>query len=241
MLFSINVNIFQVRRSLKIRGRRKEKEKLPSGITADYSASFFAELNRNGDGTDGPSSHSRSETLTQSDSSETSLTSLSNPSTSQRGVLPPLPPRPPKRGILKQSPRTPGHHETTNHSDSNTLIRNTLQNEVITYQNVPKRSLLDGSEVSPGDSSSVGSGDHTLSSYLTPPVLKEGKSPSMDSLTDSSFATPPFSWSPVRENQSKQVVTSFNSTKLTFLKEVKSSRVGDLFWKMNQNASSLKL
>lgn len=34
----------QVRRSLKIRGRRKEKEKLPSGITADYSAEFFAHL-----------------------------------------------------------------------------------------------------------------------------------------------------------------------------------------------------
>lgn len=35
---------FQVRKSLKIRGRRKEKEKLPSGITADYSAEFFAHL-----------------------------------------------------------------------------------------------------------------------------------------------------------------------------------------------------
>lgn len=36
--------VSQVRRSLKIRGRRKEKEKLPSGITADYSAEFFAHL-----------------------------------------------------------------------------------------------------------------------------------------------------------------------------------------------------
>lgn len=34
----------QIRRSLKIRTRRKEKEKLPSGITADYSAEFFAQL-----------------------------------------------------------------------------------------------------------------------------------------------------------------------------------------------------
>lgn len=34
----------EVRRSLKLRGRRKEKEKLPSGITADYSASFFGDL-----------------------------------------------------------------------------------------------------------------------------------------------------------------------------------------------------
>ena len=30
----------EVRRSLKIRTRRKEKEKLPSGITADYTANF---------------------------------------------------------------------------------------------------------------------------------------------------------------------------------------------------------
>ncbi|KAH8382967.1 hypothetical protein KR009_006081 [Drosophila setifemur] len=35
----------EVRRSLKIRSRRKEKEKLPSGITADYTADFFAALN----------------------------------------------------------------------------------------------------------------------------------------------------------------------------------------------------
>lgn len=201
----------QVRRSLKIRGRRKEKEKLPSGITADYSASFFAELNRHEDGTDGPSSQTRSEALTQSDSSETSLTSLNNPGTSQHNFLPPLPPRPPKRGILKQSPRLSS--DTVSHGDSNTLIKNTLQNEVITYQNLPKRTTLevnvgDGIEISPGDSSSVGSGDHTLSSYLTPPVVKEGKSPSIDSLTDSatnsSFATPPFSWSPVAESQAQQ-------------------------------------
>ncbi|XP_046684010.1 unconventional myosin-XVIIIa isoform X2 [Homalodisca vitripennis] len=196
----------EVRRSLKIRGRRKEKEKLPSGITADYSASFFAELNRNSDGTDGPSSQGRSDTLTQSDSSETSLTSLSNPGTSQRNVLPPLPPRPPKRGILKLSPRLAGNSESISQADSNTLIRNTLQNEVITYQNLNKRSGVEGVETSAGDSSSVGSGDQTLSSYLTPPVVKDGKSPSVDSLTDSatnsSFATPPFSWSPVGENHS---------------------------------------
>lgn len=34
----------EIRRSLKIRSRRKEKQKLPSGITADYSAEFFAQL-----------------------------------------------------------------------------------------------------------------------------------------------------------------------------------------------------
>lgn len=35
----------EVRRSLKIRsGKRKDKNKLPSGITADYSSAFFAQL-----------------------------------------------------------------------------------------------------------------------------------------------------------------------------------------------------
>lgn len=206
----------EVRRSLKIRGRRKEKEKLPSGITADYSASFFADLNRDEDGLCGGS---RGENLTQSDSSEASLTSLNNPGTSHR-TLPPLPPRPPKRGILKQAPRISnnmtGISDNMNHNDSSLLIRNTLQNEVIAYQNIPKKSgsdltvggndSVDQWRTSPGDSSSIGSGDHTHSSYLTPPVVvtnHDGKSPSIDSLTDSttnsSFATPPFSLSPVGE------------------------------------------
>ncbi|XP_046385320.1 unconventional myosin-XVIIIa isoform X4 [Ischnura elegans] len=94
----------EVRRSLKLRPgvvvgrrRRRDKEKLPSGITADYSATFFADLDRAPGspthlaGTVGPSvttsldpsspspsSSSASwfrETLTQSDSSEASLTS----------------------------------------------------------------------------------------------------------------------------------------------------------------------
>ncbi|XP_062717165.1 unconventional myosin-XVIIIa isoform X7 [Aedes albopictus] len=34
----------EVRKSLRVRSRRKAKERLPSGITADYSASFFAHL-----------------------------------------------------------------------------------------------------------------------------------------------------------------------------------------------------
>ena len=63
---------------------------------------------------------------------------------------------------------------------------------------------VDQWRTSPGDSSSIGSGDHTHSIYLTPPIADtnhDGKSPSIDSLTDSttnsSFATPPFSLSPV--------------------------------------------
>lgn len=292
---------FQVRRSLKIRGRRKEKEKLPSGITADYSASFFASLDHGPDYVGGssslpghhissttPASPSPSsctgswirsgggDTLTQSDSSEASLTSLNNPSTtsgSQQHSLPPLPPRPPKRGILK-GPRLSGssagsgenvnmnNHGENNHSDSHILVRNTLQNEVIAYQNVPQmttnsrlgisssacfivkestsslalvsglRDNIDGRSDhyhhrgSPPDSSrasdeflpsSMGSGDH--SAYLTAPIAMgtnadtnsklltvTSTSPSADSLTDttttnSSFATPPFSLSPVGESQ----------------------------------------
>jgi Periplasmic protease len=290
---------FQVRRSLKIRGRRKEKEKLPSGITADYSASFFASLDHRPDYAGGsnslpghhmscttpaspsPSSGTSSswmrsgggDTLTQSDSSEASLTSLNNPTTTlggQQHNLPPLPPRPPKRGILK-GPRLNGNsagsgenvnnHGENNHSDSSILVRNTLQNEVIAYQNVPQitnnklgmsssscfivkestsivtllsafRESTDGKSDqyhhrgSPPDSSrasddflpsSMGSGDH--SAYLTAPIAMGANadtniklltvtstSPSADSLTDttttnSSFATPPFSLSPVGESQ----------------------------------------
>ncbi|XP_069699013.1 unconventional myosin-XVIIIa isoform X2 [Periplaneta americana] len=283
-----------VRRSLKIRGRRKEKEKLPSGITADYSASFFASLEHGPDYSGGssslpghhissaipaspsPSSGTSSswirsgggDTLTQSDSSEASLTSLNNPSTtsgSHQRSLPPLPPRPPKRGILKGprlsvssagSGENVNHHGENNHSDSSILVRNTLQNEVIAYQNVPQisankhsvsasacfivkestssltlmsaiRNNIDGKSDqhphhgSPPDSSrasdeflpsSMGSCDH--SAYLTAPIADTNSklltvtstSPSADSLTDttttnSSFATPPFSLSPVGESQ----------------------------------------
>lgn len=183
-----------MRRSLKIRGRRKEKEKLPSGITADYTADFLASLER----VDSPVSttipgspsnfnhhqHLQQEGYTQSDSSETSLNSLN------QKVLPPLPPKPPKRGILK----TPRVSVTLEHNqqlqkqqngDHETLARNTLQNEVIAYQNVPQN----GNKL-PGTPGSL--------------LVITSTSPSADSLTDttnSSFATPPFSLSPVGESQ----------------------------------------
>lgn len=148
-----------MRRSLKIRGRRKEKEKLPSGITADYSASFFAQLDRDvlddahntSGGTSMSLMHGRTpEGLAQSDSSEASLTSLTNSKN-----LPPLPPKPPKRGILKgprlsvgsvsnssdatspTSTNTVFQNGSENHHENNLLQRNTLQNEVIAYQNLP--------------------------------------------------------------------------------------------------------
>ncbi|KAK3933371.1 Unconventional myosin-XVIIIa [Frankliniella fusca] len=272
----------EVRRSLKLRGRRKEKEKLPSGITADYSASFFGDLERlsperEGSETDGrrertaslplgqslssynPSTMGGSswgrgaDTLTHSDSSEASSNSLNQQpqqSKVQQKVLPPLPPRPPKRGILKQGPRSstsslasdgvPTNSENQASVDPNTvLVRNTIQNEVITYQNLPSHSkstssflfreadansalsvLLtsDNSAASPDFSSeimsplSARSADHAPNNYLSvvsshheKKLSKASLSPSAESLTDtttnSSFATPPFSLSPVGESQ----------------------------------------
>lgn len=159
---------------MKIPGRRKEKEKLPSGITADYSASFFAYLDRDilensqnssnsgqGTRTNNNSTNRAADGLIQSDSSETSLTSLTITTTSSVTLtnatshlaknLPPLPPKPPKRGILKgprlgiagtqnahaeENPLSNGD-ETSYQEPNNLLARNTLQNEVIAYQNVP--------------------------------------------------------------------------------------------------------
>lgn len=144
-----------MRRSLKIRGRRKEKEKLPSGITE--CASFFAQLDRDlldsSQNSAGTSWSRIPDGLTQSDSSEASLTSLTN---AGGKLLPPLPPKPPKRGILKgprlsitsvsilsESNIVPNGNQENNHQEaSNLLVRNTLQNEVIAYQNIPSQHLL---------------------------------------------------------------------------------------------------
>lgn len=187
----------EVRRSLKLRGRRKEKEKLPSGITADYTASFLASLDRSQSPSYSQQSiWNKNDGLTQSDSSEASLTSLNN---HNKPNLPPVPPRPPKRGILKgprvsitkevaESPEVNGEN-----GDFNNLIRNTLRNEVITYQNVPNTSNGEHSE------------DKIPNSLGSNLLVITSTSPSADSLTDtttnSSFATPPFSLSPVGESQ----------------------------------------
>lgn len=202
-----DVLFFQVRRSLKIRGRRKEKEKLPSGITADYTADFLASLDRS----DSPVStlpgspshpshlhHHHHDGYTQSDSSETSLNSLNHPQNHK--TLPPLPPKPPKRGILK-TPRVSvthegnGHHEEVHSNGFDVvddhhvnLARNTIQNELIAYQNLPPHNGLNGT-------------GKNMGSQL---LVITSTSPSADSLTDttnSSFATPPFSLSPVGESQ----------------------------------------
>lgn len=200
--------MFQVRRSLKIRGRRKEKEKLPSGITADYTAAFLASLERTDtpDNSTTPGSpshtshlHQHQDGYTQSDSSETSLNSLNNPQVHK--TLPPLPPKPPKRGILK-TPKVNVTQENDHHRNHTSeingydasdnghmdLVRNTLQNELASYQNLPPQNGLNGTSKNMG-------------SQL---LVITSTSPSADSLTDttnSSFATPPFSLSPVGESQ----------------------------------------
>lgn len=249
-----------MRRSLKLRGRRKEKEKLPSGITADYSANFFAEIDRDSNYSNYPTSDAGLEGtysnfsdennhftpiqhgatsawkdgLLQSDSSETSLNSLNNPNnglSKQPPSLPPLPPRPPKRGILK-GPRA--NHNNHNSSDTpdfangqDDLIRNTLQNEVISYQNVPgggHANGMSGEDVQNFTKKVIHSPVDAKSSYYnygTPPPItvthhadENGKNgnmftvtsptPSAESLTDtttnSSFATPPFSMSPTGDS-----------------------------------------
>ncbi|XP_070496062.1 unconventional myosin-XVIIIa isoform X2 [Chironomus tepperi] len=205
----------EVRRSLKIRsGKRKEKAKLPSGITADYSSAFFAqldidrgnELDRGSeevfagntttviDLNNGDVYERRGQIVTGTNStvSATFLSQLSDngsdnsiqmyASSTNMQNLPAVPPRPPKRGILKGSKTS---LVNVNDSDSRAvLMRNTLQNERMGDEIV-------FTQLSPNHN------QHNLNIATTP-------SPSAESLTDttnSSFATPPFSLSPVGESQ----------------------------------------
>lgn len=146
----------EVRRSLKIRsGKRKEKVKLPSGITADYSSAFFAQLDvdrgseqdrgneevLSGNTTtiidlnNGDVYERHHHQVTTSSSAMVSATFISHSDNSSdnsinfqtKPSLPPVPPRIPKRGILKGSKAS-----LLNISDSDSravLMRNTLQNE----------------------------------------------------------------------------------------------------------------
>jgi len=161
-----------VRRSLKI--RRKNKEKLPSGITADYTENLFAELNKDESSKGGslPGYASRS------DSSETSVNSL--PQVPAK-VLPPLPPRPPKRGILK-GVRNSLNTEISEQDISNPILlaKNTLQNEVITFQTSQEGSdlyLNTEKHLLSVASSAESLTDTTNSSFATPPLLSPTEHP----------------------------------------------------------------
>ncbi|CRL01859.1 CLUMA_CG015282, isoform A [Clunio marinus] len=205
----------EVRRSLKIRsGRRKEKVKLPSGITADYSSAFFAQLDvdrgseldrgndevitsntttiidlNNGDVYERQHQHINTSSMVSatfiSHSDNSSENSINLPPSSRPPNLPPVPPRIPKRGILKGSKTS---LLNINDSDSRAvLMRNTLQNERMGDE------VTINNQLSPNHNM----GQQYLNIMTTP-------SPSAESLTDttnSSFATPPFSLSPVGEAQ----------------------------------------
>ncbi|XP_034486249.1 unconventional myosin-XVIIIa isoform X1 [Drosophila innubila] len=249
----------EVRRSLKIRGRRKEKEKLPSGITADYSADFFAALNAdaasgnsngngNGNGSAGPEQDRGNEEIVASVMTHIESRSAANGSgiginlnygevthTLLAGglknrFLPPVPPKPPKRGILKGSRSNMSNvHEEIVFTGGGTpemLLRSTMQNEQLFEGNRGGGSGGSNSSQHGTSFTSVESlrsdGDHTPQQramtlpanarYGAPQTPTQAAhlhvltspSPSADSLTDttnSSFATPPFSLSPVGESQ----------------------------------------
>ncbi|KAI8433324.1 hypothetical protein MSG28_015369 [Choristoneura fumiferana] len=150
----------KVRRSLKLRGRRKEKEKLPSGITADYTASLFAHLEQDSNysnypliPTSGSNSNLSDENNHLSPDTRPHTRGIEKKAPRQPQVLPPIPPRPPKRGILK-GPRlsntssnsqesnipTADTVDYVNGQDSNVLARNTQQNEIISYGIPPSKS-----------------------------------------------------------------------------------------------------
>ncbi len=127
----------EVRRSLKIRTRRKEKEKLPSGITADYTAHLGLNLEGLSGSASaawpdpGPQLHSP---ISDGSTSEASLSSLT---LKQETVAAP-PPVPPARGILKGKSsyglESPPILEL---DDDNKLVENTLKNELIIYEKPP--------------------------------------------------------------------------------------------------------
>lgn len=137
----------------------------------------------------------------------------------------PVPPKPPKRGILKGSRSNISNiHEEIIVASPDALIRNTMQNEMLFDGN---RSM--GGAGSIGSSSSqhgtsftsvesLRSDEGGIQRAMTLPTsarytshvphanlrVMTSPSPSADSLTDttnSSFATPPFSLSPIGESQ----------------------------------------
>lgn len=218
---------------MKLRSRRKdkEKEKLPSGITADYSANFFRDLNRepvvpsdNGYGVSPLDSPVDGFDTNLGCTSVTSHTNLSQPQIQQRALpLPPLPPRVVKKPNSKSGYR----HSISNDGVSIDLAKTGGDATATTYQNShstvrPSSSLALEDTV---DFAKANFEVDTSASRLPPSVFVSNydkssvKSPSVESLTDSttnsSFATPPFSSSPVGEGQgyySRFAVVLLNSS-----------------------------
>lgn len=119
-------------------------------------------------------------------------------------MLPPVPPKPPKRGILK-GPRlsiTSVSEEMCVSPDSKQiLMRNTLQNELISY-NLSSSGMTQ--ETMSMDNIRLMNDDNFNQMHSQSLHIMTSPSPSAESLTDttnSSFATPPFSLSPIGESQ----------------------------------------
>ena len=137
----------EVRRSLKIRTRRKEKEKLPSGITADYTANFNLGLAAaSGASVASPDDDAgqplQSPSPLSGSNSETSLNSVSKEASGSvsRSISPSTnaPVVPPSRGILKgKSSYGLAQTLVQDLEDDNKLVENTLRNELIIYEKPP--------------------------------------------------------------------------------------------------------
>lgn len=172
----------EVRRSLKIRTRRKEKEKLPSGITADYTAHLGLHLvDGGGHASSGPwpelphspisDGGSCTSDGTPSLNSLTSTTAMMMMKQETLSVSSPMP-VPPARGILKGKSsyglESPPLLEL---DDDNKLVENTLKNELIIYEKPP--AVLGAKKLLSSPSAAA--------QLLLPPPLPKSQPPSSSS------------------------------------------------------------
>ncbi|XP_055903607.1 unconventional myosin-XVIIIa isoform X1 [Eupeodes corollae] len=186
-------------------------------------------LSTNNNNGGGPSRSATSSFISQSQSADGSDSSAihSTMNSIKSRFLPPVPPKPPKRGILKGSRGSIQEELPQNPSpDSRQLLmRNTIQNESIAFDSIEHRSgnpaytSAESLRSDIGPSTAIGPSNyysHNTAGYsLSSPRLgtqsplsnlhvMTSPSPSAESLTDttnSSFATPPFSLSPIGESQ----------------------------------------
>lgn len=168
----------EARRSLIGKGRKKKDDKLPSGITADYMEQFRSGLEHDQSEVDMSSAGTFQE-LRERYEAMASASSLHSDSSSdgislRSGIG--LPPRPPKRGILKGR----GDIENAEYQgvrgdidDESSLLENTMQNELIMYENLrQERGLLEAQRLSITSLTSprrVSNGSAPVSSPRSPP------------------------------------------------------------------------
>lgn len=172
----------EVRRSLKIRTRRKEKEKLPSGITADYTAHLGLHLVDGGlsstnnapvwpelhspisDG--GSCTSDGTPSLNSLTSSTVTTSTMMMMKQETFSVTTPMP-VPPARGILKGKSsyglESPPLLEL---DDDNKLVENTLKNELIIYEKPP---AVLGMKKALGPAAAAAAAAHSV---LPPPLPK---------------------------------------------------------------------